>query len=140
MLPSISLDTASATAGSILAVSGRGFGSESSIDITFRNDEVAYAKTSVSGSFENTLFNVPEMAPGTYTVVAQDEDGEKGETTFTIITELIPEVTPEVTVEPIVEDEPDESSLSWGIYALIGAGVLAVGILVFWLRRKNAYQ
>lgn len=140
VLPSISLDTASATAGSILAVSGRGFGSERSIDITFRNDEVAYAKTSVSGSFENTLFNVPEMAPGTYTVVAQDEDGEKGETTFTIITELIPEATPEVTVEPTVEDEPDESSLSWGIYALIGAGVLAVGILVFWLRRKNAYQ
>lgn len=140
VLPSISLDAASATAGTILAASGKGFGSESSIDITFRNDEVAYAKTSVFGSFKNTLFNVPEMAPGTYTVVALDEDGEKGEITFTIITELIPEATPEVIVEPTVEDEPDETNSSWGIYALIGAGVLAVGILVFWLRRKNAYH
>ncbi len=138
VLPSINLDAASATAGSILAVSGSGFGSGSSINITFRNDEVAYAKTSVFGSFKNTLFNVPEMAPGTYTVVALDEDGEKGETTFTIITKIIPEATPEVTVEPTVEDEPDETNSSWGIYALIGAGVLAVGILVFWLRRKTA--
>ena len=138
VLPSISLDVASAIAGSILAVSGNGFGSESSIDITFRNDEVAYAKTSVIGSFKNTLFNVPEMAPGTYTVVALDEDGEKGETTFTIITELIPEATPEVTVESTVEDEPDETNSSWGIYALIGAGVLAVGILIFLLRKRTA--
>ncbi|MFC2005162.1 hypothetical protein ACFLUY_02945 [Chloroflexota bacterium] len=140
VLPSISLDAASATADSIIAVSGSGFGSESSIDITFRNDEVAYAKTSVFGSFKNTLFNVPEMAPGTYTVVALDEDGEKGETTFTIITELIPEATPEVTVEPTVEDEPVETNSSWGTYALIGAGVLVVGILIFLLRRKTAYQ
>jgi hypothetical protein len=140
VLPSISLDVASAIAGSILAISGSGFGSGSSIDITFRNDEVAYAKTSVFGSFKNTLFNVPEMAPGTYTVVALDEDGEKGETTFNIITELIPEATPEVTVEPTVQDEPDETNSSWGTYALIGASVLAVGILVFWLTRKTAYR
>ncbi|MFC2022297.1 LPXTG cell wall anchor domain-containing protein, partial [Chloroflexota bacterium] len=77
---------------------------------------------------------------GTYTVVALDEDGEKGETTFTIITELIPEATPEVTVEPTVEDEPDETNSSWGTYALIGAGVLVVGILIFLLRRKTAYH
>jgi len=140
VLPSISLDAASATAGSILAISGRGFSSESSIVIIFRNDEIAYAKTSVFGSFKNTLFNVPEMVPGTYNVVALDEDGEKGETTFTIITELIPEATSEVALEPTVQDEPDETNSSWGTYALIGAGVLAVGILVLWLRRKTAYQ
>ncbi len=136
VLPSITLDEASATAGSILAVSGRGFGYGSSIDVYFRNDEVAYAKTDEIGSFKNTLFNVPEMAPGTYDVIAKDKAGNRGDAMFTIIAETISETTAETTAE----DEPDEAGPPWGIYTLIGVGVLVIGILVFWLRRRTTYH
>ncbi|MFC2036206.1 hypothetical protein ACFLUJ_08850 [Chloroflexota bacterium] len=140
VLPSITLDTASATAGSILAVSGRGFGSGSSIDVYFRNNEVAYSKTNEFGSFQNTLFNVPEMVPGTYEVIATDKTGNREGATFTIIAKAITETITEVTSEATVEDEPDEVSPPWGTYALIGVGVLVIGTLVFWLKRRTTYH
>ncbi|MFC2071484.1 IPT/TIG domain-containing protein [Chloroflexota bacterium] len=137
VLPSITLDATSAAAGSILAVSGSGFGSESSIDVYFGNDEVAYTKTNEFGSFKVTLFNVPRMASGTYDVTAIDEDGNKGGATFTIIAEAATEATAEATTE----DKLDEAtSPNWGIYILIGVGALVIGILVFWLGRRTTYH
>ncbi len=129
VLPSITLDATSAAAGSILAVRGSGFGSGSSIDVYFRQDEVAYTKTNEFGSFKATLFKVPGMAPGTYDVTAVDEDGDKGGATFTII------------AEATTEDKLDEATPSnWGTYTLIGVGALVIGILAFWLGRKTTYH
>ena len=137
VLPSITLNATSATAGSILAVSGSGFGSGSSIDVYFRDDEVAYAKTDEFGSFEDTLFNVPEMTPGTYDVTATDKDGDKGETIFTIIAES----TTESTTEAAAEAKLDRATPpNWGTYTLIGIGALVIGLLVFWLGRKTTYH
>ena len=133
VLPSIALDATSATAGSILSVSGLGFSAGSNINVYFRNDEVAYSKTDESGSFDKTLFNVPEIGPGTYEVTAVDKAGNRGSTTFTINAETITETVDEVTVE----DVTDEAGSPWYIYTLIGIGVLIIGILFFWLRRRN---
>ena len=125
VLPSITLNATSADADRILAVSGNGFGSGSSIDVYFRDDEVAYAKTNESGSFKGTLFNVPKMAPGTYDVTAIDKDGNKGEATFTIIAEAkLDKTTPP----------------NWVTYTLFVVGALVIGFLAFWLGRKTAYH
>ena len=83
VLPSITLNPTSAAAGDILTVSGSGFGSRSSIDVYFKEDEVAYAKTNEFGNFKVALFNVPAMAPDTYDVTAKDKDGNVGKTAFT---------------------------------------------------------
>ena len=125
MLPSITLNATSAAAGDILAVSGSGFGSRSSIDVYFRHDEVAYAKTNEFGSFKVTLFNVPEMAPGTYDVTAIDKDGNKGEATFTIIAEAKLDKT---------------TTPNWVTYTLFGVGALVISLLAFWLGRRTAYH
>ena len=141
VLPSITLDATSAAAGSILAVSGSGFGSKSSIDVYFRHDEVAYTKTNEFGSFKATLFNIPELAPGTYDVTAIDKDGNKGEATFTIIAEAIVEDTVEDTAETTAEEKLDEATPpNWGIYTLIGIGAVIIGIFLFWLGRKTTYH
>ena len=141
MLPSITLSATTAAAGSILAVSGSGFGSRSSIDIYFRNDEIAYAKTNEFGSFKVTLFNVPEMAPGTYDVTAIDKDGDKGGATFTIIAEATAEAIAEATAETTAEAKLDKTTPSnWVTYTLIGVGALVIGILIFWMGRKTTYH
>jgi len=125
MLPSIILNATSAAAGDILAVSGSGFAFRSSIDVYFRHDEVAYAKTNEFGSFKVTLFNIPEMAPDTYDVTAIDKDGNKGEATFTIIAEAkLDKTTPP----------------NWVTYTLFGVGALAISLLAFWLGRKTTYH
>ncbi len=85
VLPSITLNPTSAAAGDILAVSGSGFGPRSRIDVYFKEDEVAYAKTDEFGNFKVALFNVPAMASGTYDVTAKDKDGNKGKTAFIVI-------------------------------------------------------
>ncbi len=125
VLPSITLNATSAAAGDILAVSGSGFGSRSSIDVYFRHDEVAYAKTNEFGSFKVALFNVPEMAPDTYDVMAKDKDGNTGKAAFTIIAGArLDKTTP----------------LNWVTYTLIGVGALVIGLLAFWRGRKTAYH
>jgi len=125
MMPSITLNVTSAAVGDILAVSGNGFGSRSSIDVYFRHDEVAYAKTNEFGSFKVTLFNIPEMALGTYDVTAIDKGGNKGEATFTILAEANLDKT---------------TSPNWTIYTLFGVGALVISFLAFWLGRKTAYH
>ncbi len=141
VLPSITLNKTSATTGSILSVSGNGFNPASSIDISFKQDEVAYAKSNEIGSFQDTLFNVPEMAPGTYDVIAIDKEGANGGSMFTIIAEVSAEDTTEDTSTNIPEEKPDEpASSNWGIFILIGIGVLVIVIFIFWLGRRTAYQ
>ena len=55
VLPSITLNPTSAAAGDILAVSGSGFGSGSSIDVYLKYDELAYAKTNEFGNFNLSI-------------------------------------------------------------------------------------
>ena len=129
VLPLITLNATSAAAGDILAVNGSGFGSRSSIDVYLRHDEVAYAKTNEFGSFKVTLFNVPEVALGTYDVTAIDKEGNKGKETFTIIAEAVAEAKLDKT-----------TPLNWVIYTLIGVGALVIGLLAFWWGRKTAYH
>jgi len=87
VLPSITVTPTSAATDDILAVSGNGFGPRSGIDVYFKHDEVAYAKTDEFGNFKVVLFKVPAMAPATYDVTAKDEDGNMGKTACTIIAE-----------------------------------------------------
>ncbi len=83
--PLITLNQATGAVGSILAISGNGFASKSDVSIFFRYDEVAYAKTDESGTFETASFNVPQTPPGTYDVTVKDEDGNTVKYEFTII-------------------------------------------------------
>ncbi len=87
--------TLSATAGAIasqITASGTGFGENKDITITFGDDDVAIIdgddNTNACGSFE-AVFVVPELEPGTYAVVVEDDDDNAVEAEFTITTDLL---------------------------------------------------
>ena len=85
VLPRITLDPATGAVGSILKVSGNGFASKSDVSVFFQSEEVAYAKTNESGTFQPASFNVPKAVPGTYDVVVKDKKGNTAKYEFDII-------------------------------------------------------
>ncbi len=85
VIPSATLSPISGAVGDMLTISGTGFGSRSDVSIYFKDNEVAYAKTSSDGNFEVT-FNVPLMIPGTYDVKASDGARNADKIEFTITT------------------------------------------------------
>ena len=85
VLPMATLSPASGAMGSILTISGSGFGNRNAVAIFFATTIVTYAKTNAYGSFE-VAFNVPNMAPGSYEVTAEDDDGNTDKVEFTITT------------------------------------------------------
>jgi len=85
VLPLITLSPMSGAVGEILTVSGNGFGSRRDIAIYFKYDEVAYAKTSEYGRFEEAFFNVPAVKLGTYYVTVEDENGNTAKIEFTVV-------------------------------------------------------
>jgi len=85
VVPSITLKPTSGAVGSILIVSGTGFGRRNNLGVYFKYDLVAYAKTDKFGKFEVAFFNVPSMPPGTYDVTVEDAEGNMGKAEFTII-------------------------------------------------------
>jgi len=64
-----------------VAVSGTGFGGRKDVTVSFGGTEVATADTNNDGSFTAT-FNVPQVDAGTYTVEAEDEDGNSATADF----------------------------------------------------------
>jgi hypothetical protein len=85
VIPSITLNPTSGAVGSILLVSGTGFGRRNNLGVYFKYDLVAYAKANELGRFEVAFFNVPSMPPGTYDVTVEDAEGNMGKAEFTII-------------------------------------------------------
>ena len=85
VLPQIALDPDTGSVGSILKVSGTGFDSKSDISVFFQSDEVAFAKTDESGTFEDASFNVPSASPGTYDITVKDEKRNTAKYEFTLI-------------------------------------------------------
>jgi len=85
VIPQITLNLVTGAVGSILEVSGNGFSSKDDVSVFFQYDEVAYAKTDETGTFETASFNVPQATPGTYDVTAKDEERNTAKHEFTII-------------------------------------------------------
>ena len=85
VLPMVTLSPTSGAMGSILTVRGAGFGNRDAVAIFFKSAIVTYAKSNDYGSFE-VAFNVPNMAPGSYEVIAEDDDGNTDKAEFTITT------------------------------------------------------
>ena len=81
VIPSITLNLASAGPGDLLTVRGTGFGHRSEVDIDFGIRPVARAKTNEYGIFE-VVFNIPEVQPATYDVKALDEYGNMDNAKF----------------------------------------------------------
>ena len=86
--------TLSATAGAIAAnitINGTGFGENQDITVTFDDERVDIIggddNTNANGSFE-AVFAVPELEPGTYPVVVEDDDDNTAQIGFTITTNL----------------------------------------------------
>jgi len=85
VIPRITLNPVTGAVGSILEVGGNGFAQKRDVSVFFQSDEVAYAKTKESGTFEPVSFNVPSVPPGTYEVKAKDERGNTAKYYFTVI-------------------------------------------------------
>jgi len=85
VLPRITLNPVTGAVGSILEVGGNGFARKSDVSIFFQSDEVAYAKTTESGTFPVASFNVPPVPPGAYDVIVKDKRGNTVKSEFTVI-------------------------------------------------------
>jgi hypothetical protein len=81
VIPSITLNLASAGPGELLTIRGTGFGYRSEVDIDFGTHPVAQARTDEYGNFE-VEFNIPEVKPDTYDVKALDEHGNVDKAKF----------------------------------------------------------
>jgi len=84
VIPRITINPVTGAVGSILEVSGNGFAAKSDVSVFFQYDEVAYARTTESGTFPMASFNVPSVPPGTYDVIVKDERGNTVKYEFTI--------------------------------------------------------
>lgn len=84
--PKITISPASGAIGDSVKVTGTGFTGSEAVTITFDSNEVGTAETDSYGSFETTL-SVPEAAPGSHDV--QADDGSNHTTIkFTITTSI----------------------------------------------------
>ena len=85
--PTLAISQTSGVVGDEVTANGTGFGYKKSVTITFSGIEVATDVTNEDGSFE-TVFEVPEVGPGTYEVEARDKNNNEASTAFTITTNL----------------------------------------------------
>ena len=93
--PQITLNPAPASAGDEVTVSGTGFGDRVGISVYFAGDEIYIIgdnDTDDHGSFE-AKFIVPDVAPGSYDVEVEDDDGNAADMEL--------EVGAGLTVEPV---------------------------------------
>ncbi len=82
--------------GSQVTVTGTGFGDEQDVTITFDGTRVATDETDSSGSF-TASFDVPDVDAGTYDVEVEDEDDNKGESTYTVVISTVVNISPVTT-------------------------------------------
>ena len=83
VLASLKLTLAAAGPGELLKAIGRGFGSRSTVSISFGTVSVTSALADDYGNLE-IEFNTPNVKPGPYDVRAQDEKGNLGRALFTV--------------------------------------------------------
>jgi hypothetical protein len=85
--PAIQFTPATATAGGNVTVTGSGWpdGATVTLSVDFGNggEQLASATTS-NGSFAATITLPPDVTPGSYTVTAQDGQGDVATQTLTI--------------------------------------------------------
>ena len=92
--PEMSFTPLQAPPGGTVTVTGTGYGDEVDVDIILGTASVATGETDDDGDF-TISFTVPEMAEGTYDLVAEDDDGNDDEGSFIV------EIGIEASVSPI---------------------------------------
>ena len=92
--PEMSFTPILAPPGDTVEVTGTGFGDRADVDIFLNAQVVATKQAGRDGSF-TVGFIVPEMEEGTYDLVAEDDDGNEVEASFTV------EKGIEATVSPV---------------------------------------
>ncbi len=92
--PEMTYSPTQAPPGDTVEVSGTGFGDRVDVDIYLGTDSVATETTDRDGSF-TASFIVPEVDEGTYSLVAEDEDGNDYEVSFIV------EIGIETTIRPV---------------------------------------
>ena len=97
--PEIFLDPTSGEAGTLVKVSGTGFGKRKEVIIYFNKVRLATRPTDRQGSFDTT-FDLPELGAGIYSVEAEDKDKNLAKTKFSIIVRLLPTPMPTPTPTP----------------------------------------
>lgn len=93
--PQIAVDPTSGTAGATINLVGTGFGDGVPITVYLNNNALNAGgdrETKSDGSF-TAPFIVPSIAPGTYKVKVEDDDGNEHEVDFTITARIVAEVT-----------------------------------------------
>ncbi len=89
----MAISSTSGEKGSEVTVTGTGFGGEQDITITFDGTRVATDETDEYGSF-TASFDVPDVDAGTYDVEVEDEDDNKGESTFSVLISTVVNISP----------------------------------------------
>ena len=95
--PEMAISRTSGEIGSEVTVTGTGFGDEQDVTITFDGATVATDETDEYGSF-TASFDVPDVDAATYDVEVEDEDDNKGESTFTVL------VATSVNISPVTSE------------------------------------
>jgi len=104
VLPEININPVSGEAGITLTITGTGFDRRNGVDFYF--DEVSAnvvwlvessGRTNSDGSFAVTMVVPSDMAPGNYTVLAEDEDDDdiSAQRTFAV---TVPPLNPNITI------------------------------------------
>ena len=82
--PSLNLSTSSGLPGATITANGSGFQANETVDVTFNGQAVGSPTVNGQGTW-SLAFNVPNMAPGQYGVLAKGRGvGDSASTTFTI--------------------------------------------------------
>jgi hypothetical protein len=80
----IAVEPDRAAPGDSVMVSGTGFGKSLDLTVRFDGDEVIESETGGDGSFEFS-FTVPMRSSGTYSIEAEDDDGNEAGVDFTVV-------------------------------------------------------
>ncbi|MFC1865746.1 hypothetical protein ACFLYB_03435, partial [Chloroflexota bacterium] len=107
VVPDISVNPASGEAGTIVTVTGTGFDRSNGVDFSFGGVSVTSVvwivgildRTNTDGTFVVDL-TIPDIVPGTYIILAEDEDNSDifDATFFTIEQTITPTPTPTPTI------------------------------------------
>lgn len=121
VLPSVSVHPTSATAGSIVTVSGEGFLPGSPYKVSWNVTTVLCSSTaSMNGEF-TCLFTVPSVAPGNYSLSAT-----QGTSSPSVVFTVAKPPSPPPT-------SSGSSPYPWWIFALIVAGAIAALLFLFFV-------
>jgi hypothetical protein len=113
----VTIDIQEGQPGDVVTVSGTGFARRNGVNFSFGGSPITAVwlvatdgRTNADGHFDVKI-TVPEVAPGNYTILAEDKDNEDiyGQMTFTV-TE--PPLNPVITASPTSGNVDDEVEVS----------------------------